>query len=156
MSKLLDSLSLIHIFIESLPQVVVQGGAIVNKSVVINDLQCLYSKWVLGKYFEMMRNDLTFLSHATGSLKLVLTFKKCLSLETILCHYICISEQILTKNKKIAWDILKIFTFYAPLGHWTFPFFDNQACFACNFHTNCARNATLVPFKRSFWDLSHS
>ena len=34
-------------------------------------------------------------------------------------------------------------------------FLDNQPCFACNSYTNLARNARLVPFWRSFQDLSN-
>ena len=34
-------------------------------------------------------------------------------------------------------------------------FLNNQPCFARNFRTNWARNARLVPFKRSFQDLSN-
>ena len=44
---LLESLSLIHIFMESLPQAVLQAGAIVVKSVVNNDKQCFYHKSLL-------------------------------------------------------------------------------------------------------------
>ena len=44
---LLDSFSLIHTFMESLPQAVLQAGAIVVKSLVNNDRQCFYPKEVL-------------------------------------------------------------------------------------------------------------
>ena len=40
----LDCLSLIHVFIESLPQTILQVGAIAVKSVLNNDHQCLYRK----------------------------------------------------------------------------------------------------------------
>ena len=47
MLKLLDCLSLIHTFMESLPQAIMQAGAIVFKSVVSNNEQCFYNKYTL-------------------------------------------------------------------------------------------------------------
>ena len=49
---LLEGLSAIHVLVESLPQAMLQAGAIVIKSVVNNDLQCLYDKHVLEKWIE--------------------------------------------------------------------------------------------------------
>ena len=51
MLKLHDCLSLIHIFMESLPQAVIQAGAIVFKSVVSNNEQCFYDKQTLEDWF---------------------------------------------------------------------------------------------------------
>ena len=52
MLKLHDCLSLIHIFMESLPQAVIQAGAIVFKSVVSNNEQCFYDKRTLEDWFQ--------------------------------------------------------------------------------------------------------
>ena len=46
----MDCLTLIHNLMESLPQAILQAGAIVVKSVVNNDKQCLYRKPNLEKY----------------------------------------------------------------------------------------------------------
>ena len=48
--EFLDCLSLVHNFMESLPQAILQAGAIVVKSVVNNDQQCLYRKRNLEDY----------------------------------------------------------------------------------------------------------
>ena len=52
MLKLLDGLSLIHIFMESLPQAVIQAGAIVFESVVSNNEQCFYDKTTLEDWIQ--------------------------------------------------------------------------------------------------------
>ena len=52
MLELLDCLSLIHVFMESLPQAVIQAGAIVFKSVVSNNEQCFYDKNTLEDWFD--------------------------------------------------------------------------------------------------------
>ena len=48
----MDSLSLIHVFLESLPQAILQAGAIVVKNVVNNDRQCLFSKFSLEHWID--------------------------------------------------------------------------------------------------------
>ena len=57
MLQLLDCLSLIHTFMESLPQAVIQAGALVFKSVVSNNEQCFYDKstledWISQAFFK--------------------------------------------------------------------------------------------------------
>ena len=49
---LLDCLSLIHTFIESLPQAVLQAGAIVAKTVINNERQCFYPKETLERWLD--------------------------------------------------------------------------------------------------------
>ena len=49
---LLDCLSLIHTFVESLPHAVIQAGAIVVKTVINNDRQCFYPKETLLRWFQ--------------------------------------------------------------------------------------------------------
>ena len=56
---LLDCLSLIHTFMESLPHAVLQAGAIVVKTVVNNDQQCFYPKetferWIKDAYMDKL------------------------------------------------------------------------------------------------------
>ncbi len=63
MLKLLDSLSLIHTFMESLPQAVIQAGAIVFKSVVSNNEQCFYDKTTLEDWIQQANSkDYKFLN----------------------------------------------------------------------------------------------
>ena len=49
---LLDCLSLIHTFVESLPHAVIQAGALVVKTVINNDRQCFYPKETLLRWFQ--------------------------------------------------------------------------------------------------------
>ena len=63
--RMLDCLSLIHIFMESLPQAVLQAGAIVVKSVVNNDRQCFHNKdiiesWIQQKFYDMLGENIAF------------------------------------------------------------------------------------------------
>ena len=63
MLKLHDCLSLIHIFMESLPQAVIQAGAIVFKSVVSNNEQCFYDKQTLEDWFvQAQQQDFKYLN----------------------------------------------------------------------------------------------
>ena len=50
---LLDSLSLVHVVFESLPQAVLQAGAIVVKSVVYNDQQCFFARGALERRIDI-------------------------------------------------------------------------------------------------------
>ena len=49
---LLNCLSLIHTFMESLPHAVLQAGAIVVKTVVNNNQQCFYPKEAFEKWTD--------------------------------------------------------------------------------------------------------